>query len=210
MNRDQSNPPKLAVWLLQHAYPKSHNQVLTGDLVEKFREGKSRGWFWKQVLIAFAVALLAGVRRRWPHFSYALAGAGIYAFRPKPFFILRGIVHWYALPWPWSQIVFEWTPVALVALAALPILAATLAFNGAFRTVSTLRTGMLSLALVTLVHYLPNAFPAVCRPMPGSSFVKVFMVPNGQVYLFFCAFLVSSWLGCSSPRHDMESEGQAS
>jgi len=77
MSRGESNPPRVAIWLLRHACPGSHNQALTGDLVEKFREGRSHGWFWKQVLIAIAVGVLGEVQRHWPCFSYAIAGTAL-------------------------------------------------------------------------------------------------------------------------------------
>jgi hypothetical protein len=63
MSRLESNPPRSAIWLLRHACPGSDNQALTGDLIEKFREGRSHGWFWKQVLIAIAVGILGEVQQ---------------------------------------------------------------------------------------------------------------------------------------------------
>lgn len=54
MNNRTTNPPESAIWFLRHACP-GDNEALAGDLIERFREGQTRGWFWKQVLIAFAV-----------------------------------------------------------------------------------------------------------------------------------------------------------
>ena len=198
MSRAESNPPRSAIWLLRRVFPGSHNQALTGDLIEKFREGRSHGWFWKQVFIAIAVAVVGEVRGHWPHFSYAIAGVAMHMFLGKTVLGVRSIVHWYALPWPWSQLVFEWSPEALLALAALPVLAAALAISGAFRWVSLLRTGMISLALFTLIHYLPDAFPWLERPVPGNPYLRTPIIE--PVFLFFSAFLVAAWLGCVSPR----------
>src|SRR5579863_1179228 len=175
------------MWLLRHACPGSHNQALTGDLVEKFREGRSRSWFSKQVLIAIAVGVLGEVRRYWPHFSYAVAETVMPAFLGKT---VNG--RW-VLSWPWSQFVQELIPDALLTLAALPVLAAALVINGAFRWVSLVRTGMISLALITLELYL-DVFPWI-HPA----------VANREI-LFFSTFLVSAWLGCLSPRHANELE----
>ena len=207
MSRRESGPPRSAIWLLRHACPGRHNQALTGDLVEKFREGRSRRWFWKQVLIAIAVGYLGEVQRHWPHFGYAIAGAAMPAFLGKAAFGVRSIVHWYALPWPWSQIVFEWSPHALLALAALPVLAAAQLINGAFRWVSLLRTGMISLALITLVHYLPDAVPWLTRPVPGYPHSRILIIE--PVLVLFSAFLVSAWLGCRSPRQEFERQARS-
>jgi hypothetical protein len=41
-------PPAIAAWLIER------NSPLAGDLLEEFQRGKSRGWFWRQALIAVA------------------------------------------------------------------------------------------------------------------------------------------------------------
>ena len=198
MSRRESNPPRSAIWLLRHACPGSDNQALTGDLIEKFREGRSHGWFWKQVLIAIAVGAMGEMRRNWPQFCYAIAGAAMPAFLWKTVIGVRGDVRWWALPWPWSQLIFEWSPDALLALAALPVLAAALLINGAFRWVSLLRTGMISLALITLVQYLPDVFPWLLRPVAGNPHLKTLIIE--PVFVFFCTFLASAWLGCGAKK----------
>ena len=77
MSNERSQPPTLAVFLLRHLCPKDNREVLIGDLLESFREGRSDGWFWHQVLIA----LLAGVSRRlrlhWPQICFAAAGTAL-------------------------------------------------------------------------------------------------------------------------------------
>lgn len=50
MNR--LSPPRLAVMLLSRFGPR--DEVLAGDLVEEFESGRSRWWFWQQVLAAVA------------------------------------------------------------------------------------------------------------------------------------------------------------
>jgi len=50
-------PPALATALLQRLGPEEHS--LTGDLVEEFRTGRSRLWYWRQVL----AAILLGATR---------------------------------------------------------------------------------------------------------------------------------------------------
>ena len=125
MTGKKSNPPRLAIWWLRHACPGSDNDALTGDLVERFREGQTRGWFWRQVLIASAVGVLGEIRRHWPHFCYAIAGVMTFLFwDAHALRHLPGWLHWGDLPWPLSQLVFELSRPALLAVAALSVLAA--------------------------------------------------------------------------------------
>lgn len=49
-----SDPPRLGVWLLEHFGPEINLEALTGDLLEGLSQGKSRAWYWRQVLTAIA------------------------------------------------------------------------------------------------------------------------------------------------------------
>jgi hypothetical protein len=49
-------PPALASWLLEHWGSPYHGESLAGDLVEQYQEGRSRGWYWKQVIAAILIA----------------------------------------------------------------------------------------------------------------------------------------------------------
>lgn len=60
MSDTKRNPPTLALWLLRHGCVGPYNEALVGDLIERLREGQTRGWFWKQVFIA----LVFSVRER--------------------------------------------------------------------------------------------------------------------------------------------------
>ena len=205
MSDRKSNPPRRAIWFLQNACP-GDKEALTGDLMERFREGQTPGWFWRQVLIAFAVGVLGKLRRHWPHFSYAIAGTAIPAFLWKTVERVPAVLHWWALPWPLSQLAFESSRGALLALAALPALAAGLVISRAFRWDSLFRTAVINLALITLGHYLLgylDTFPWLKRPVPGNPYLfRILLLPPPSVeLLFFSSFLVSAWLGCLSPRH---------
>ena len=52
-----SKPPAVATWLLEHFRSGSRNEYITGDLMEAYQRGCSRGWYWKQVLAAIIVSL---------------------------------------------------------------------------------------------------------------------------------------------------------
>jgi hypothetical protein len=69
------NPPKLATWLLERLSSGYHRESLEGDLFEQYARGRTRFWYWRQVLIAIFVArkravaprLLNAVRRVFFH-----------------------------------------------------------------------------------------------------------------------------------------------
>jgi len=199
MSNGKTNPPKRAIWFSQHACP-GDNEALAGDLIERFREGQTRRWFWRQVFIAFSLSVLGEIRRHWPHFCYAIVGTVVtwcfwdaHALRhvPGP--------HWSDLPWPWSQLAFELSRPALLALAALSILATDLAIERSFRWVSLLRTAVINLTLITLGHYSIDFLPWLLRPVPGDPHYKFLIIPSvAQVVLSFSTFLLAAWLGCVS------------
>lgn len=54
--------PATAAWLLERFYCGSRNDSLTGDLIEEYQGGRSRAWFWKQVLIAIVVSFSTEIR----------------------------------------------------------------------------------------------------------------------------------------------------
>lgn len=206
MNSRKTNPPKQAIWFLRHGCP-GDNEALEGDLIERFREGQSRGWFWRQVLIASFVGVAVGVQRHWPHLCYAIAGTIMtwYFWNANTLRNLPGWLHWGDLPWPWSQLAFELSRPALVALTALPILAAGLATDGSFRWVSLLRTAVINLALIALGHYSIDFLPWLLRPVPGDSYHKFLIIPGVlQVILSFSTFFVAAYLGSVSPRRGNE------
>jgi hypothetical protein len=77
MNTEQPHPPALAVWFLRRLCPKRHREVITGDLLERFREGHSDGWFWRQVLVAILVGASSGLRLHWTEIGLAVAGTAL-------------------------------------------------------------------------------------------------------------------------------------
>ncbi|HEY2914285.1 MAG TPA: hypothetical protein VGK21_13065 [Candidatus Angelobacter sp.] len=49
---NSTKPPRLAAWILQHFGPKLNHEALAGDLNEGFQQGRSKAWYWRQVLAA--------------------------------------------------------------------------------------------------------------------------------------------------------------
>jgi len=62
-------PPRLAIWLADHAIPGKRNEALAGDLFEQFSQGRSALWYWRQVL----GAILVGYTKEWRVFAWAAA-----------------------------------------------------------------------------------------------------------------------------------------
>lgn len=199
MTGERSDPPRIGIWLMRHFYRGGDKDALTGDLIERFHEGQARGWFLRQVLVAIGVGVEGAVRRHWPHFWYAIAGTAM------PFFFLSaldgppGWLHWWTLPFPWSQFAFELSRPALLALAALPILATALIINQAFRVRFLIRTAAVNLALITFVHYLPVLCPSLWRRVSGDPCHQVFVFLWFHILTFF-VFLASAWLACPLPQ----------
>jgi hypothetical protein len=51
----KSQPPTLASWLLREFGAGPDNETIAGDLNEQYRMGRSRIWYWRQVVVAIVV-----------------------------------------------------------------------------------------------------------------------------------------------------------
>jgi hypothetical protein len=56
-----SVPPKVATWLLQHFGCSLSNDAILGDLAEQFAQGRSRLWYWRQIVRAIPAGILEEV-----------------------------------------------------------------------------------------------------------------------------------------------------
>jgi hypothetical protein len=59
---NSAKPSRLAAWILQHFGPELNKEALAGDLNEAFQQGRSKAWYWRQVLAAIG----------WRKFFYKL------------------------------------------------------------------------------------------------------------------------------------------
>jgi hypothetical protein len=71
-----SKAPALATWLLEHLVP-GEKDAIAGDLVEEFRNGRSRAWFWRQALTAIFLAFCSESYRQRSAIVFAMLWAGI-------------------------------------------------------------------------------------------------------------------------------------
>lgn len=59
-------PPRIASWLLRHLGCSPNNDAVIGDLDERYRQGRSACWYWKQTVESIGAGLWGEVRmRRW-------------------------------------------------------------------------------------------------------------------------------------------------
>lgn len=62
----------LATWMLEHLASGDPDDALAGDLLEEFRAGRSRSWYWRQVFAACLVSWLRSLRARLPLLVFVL------------------------------------------------------------------------------------------------------------------------------------------
>jgi hypothetical protein len=60
-----SHPPAVATWLLEKLDGGSTREAVAGDLVEQYRQGRSRAWYWRQVLAAILIGSFRDARVHW-------------------------------------------------------------------------------------------------------------------------------------------------
>jgi hypothetical protein len=56
-------PPALATWLLNRFVSGYRCESLSGDLLEEYQTGRTRGWFWREVMAALLLAARYEIRR---------------------------------------------------------------------------------------------------------------------------------------------------
>jgi hypothetical protein len=192
MNREPSQPPALAAWLLRHVCAQDNREELTGDLLERFAERPSRGWFWSQVLAAILVGAVRSLQAHWPQVCFAIAGTAWDHLSSPGRSQLLGRVWWWGslgLPWPLSA-AFEvtfWS--AVFALMAQPILAVLLFLNRTFNWFSLMRTCLITFALGLAVNLAASV----------DVFLKWPLKPLSWLLFDFAMLLISAWVGCRLP-----------
>jgi hypothetical protein len=67
-------PPALANWLLDRLGYTRQNAALAGDLLEEFRSGRSRAWYWRQTFMVIANGIGRNAVVLWPYLRAVLGG----------------------------------------------------------------------------------------------------------------------------------------
>ena len=57
-----TDPPSLATKLLESLVPLRTSEALLGDLIEQYQGGRSRTWYWQQVVLALVISAGREVR----------------------------------------------------------------------------------------------------------------------------------------------------
>lgn len=201
MTGNELTPPKMAVSLLRLVFRGRDSEPLAGDLIEAFREGRSRRWFWRQVLTAVVINVLKRFRRHWPEACYGLTGAMLPSLFGRMIPALWAAVPWWTLPFPLSMLAFDLMAPVLHVLAGLPVLAVALWIHGALRWSDVVRTGVVSILAIAL-HFYVLAFlqfyfvpphPAPTRSTPP-------VIAAAAIALHFFLLFAAAWFGCRGAR----------
>jgi len=59
-----TDPPALATKLLESLVPLRTSEALLGDLIEQYQSGRSRSWYWRQVILALVISAGREARTR--------------------------------------------------------------------------------------------------------------------------------------------------
>jgi hypothetical protein len=124
---DRREPPRIAVWMLEHLCSGERDEALIGDLLEAFRMGRSENWYWRQVAAACVMSWFQSFRARVTLLVFAFlwsllapAWAALMTEIGRETRLLDSFVR---AQWP---------------LSLLSLLAAWLAFNSIFLWIGTL------------------------------------------------------------------------
>jgi hypothetical protein len=189
---NQVNPPAAATWLLEHM---TNNEALAGDLLEGYRQGRSAGWFWRQVVAALAIGLVEGLRARCPAVVFAaLWSAMPFAWWWKAFVRHEDtlIGHVVMFPWPYSTIC-TLTLSVLPAVAFVWLgLAVCLLIGCLKRTVR--RPRVLRALRASFLIFVPLQFAVVLLSLNDVRINQQLLLVCSH-FCFFVVLLVSTWLG---------------
>ena len=114
-------PPILATWLLRRLNSGYHTDSLAGDLIEEYARGRSRAWYWRQVLIV----ILNSIRRAAAALTHCAARRVLFRLVAEAAAVLT-IVTFVDQSRRINTFGMMWTPIfmeTVISLAALTLIA---------------------------------------------------------------------------------------
>jgi hypothetical protein len=175
-----SKPPALATWLVEHAVRGGNSEALAGDLLEQFSQGRSAGWYWRQVVSAIIVGwskefrtlgVAVGVTVVWTSaltLFYGRFWADAQMIALERMVLRHG---W----WDWGGAGFSnwcFSSLGIAAFNALPIALATSIYLGLARTFTVRRflrgfvAGLLATAISFGLSFVPlSLFGSFDQPL---------------------------------------------
>ena len=144
---DSLRPPRLATWLLEQFSPVLQNAALEGDLIEASKQGRSSGWYWRQVFVAILLGVPNFLRKQFGGLAYAACCSGAIAAAYASFWSLNvghvasqlSVLHEKGdgLQWPWSSVYFMAFDTAVpTAFQCATVAAALSVYLGLFHSLT--------------------------------------------------------------------------
>jgi hypothetical protein len=194
--------PSFATWLLQTFATGPNNENLAGDIAERYAAGRSRFWYWRQVLAAIFVSLFREVRSNGLMAIRALVvGWGLFflTFPPQKW-IMR-------LPWPAVRFLYVrgWIIPACIFIAYSCIFACAMGWiigrlNRPYQAQAVLLFTASWFVLLTMSYpvFLAKSLYGTAR-FPFWNFYFLGVGVAGNMLAMFCA-LVGGVLSGRGPR----------
>ena len=127
-----SRPPALATWLVEHLISRDKSEALAGDLLERFSQGRSVAWYWRQALVAIFMDFSKELRILWEAAGFTLVWVSVIAASKQKLIyfshnrLFEAVFGWEVTrAWPVSVI----APITfIVVLTAGPLLVSLAAY----------------------------------------------------------------------------------
>ena len=108
-----TDPPRMAMWMLEHWTPGGRNDALAGDLLEEFRSGRTGAWYWRQVLAAIVLSCLREILN---HRTVLLFAAAWSMLAPAWVLIVSAVEQHFNLSARIVQLDFPWSTLSDLGL----------------------------------------------------------------------------------------------
>jgi hypothetical protein len=148
-----SHPPRIATWLLRTLGSGSEIEVLLGDLSKEYRAGRSRAWFWWQVMVAVLVTFLDDVRAH-PRLAVRAAAVGILTLVALDYLAFRAVnaVEFFGYPWPGIPVAADHAAAGVRASSTITISSWFYLYEPLLTLLAKLATVCASAWLVARLH----------------------------------------------------------